>query len=175
MLIRTTESVGERDDMVDRDLERLAAAMDAVAKITTDGDPDLIGARCPKCDASDFVAVQDLYADAVGRLESEPGAGDVVRVGGMTDEQIVRKFKPPRRKSAATLVVAVAIPLAAAAYYAYSRFGDTVGQTAIVGAIVIVVIVLMTSLRRASDQYYHARKRYRSLFMCRKCGQLVAS
>ena len=28
--------------MVDRDLERLAAAMDAVAKITTDGDPDLI-------------------------------------------------------------------------------------------------------------------------------------
>ena len=161
--------------MAERDLERFAAALDAVAKITTDGDPDLVGARCPKCDASDFVAIQDLYPDAVSRLETEPDSGDVVRVGGMTDNQIVRKFKPPRRKSAATPVVAAAIPLGVGAYYAYRRFGDNIGQTAIVAAVVITVIVLMTSLRRVSDQYYHARKRYRSLFMCRKCGQLVAS
>jgi hypothetical protein len=160
--------------MADRDLERFEAALNAVAKITSEGDPDLIGARCPKCNASDFARISDLFADAVGRIEDDPDSAGVVRVGGMTDAQIVAKFRPPARKSVAGVVLGVAIPLAAVAYYVHHRFSDTIGQTAIVVAIVAVVIVLMTSLRRFSDQYYDARRRWRHLFMCRNCGQLVA-
>lgn len=161
--------------MADRDLERFEAALNAVAKITSDGDPDLIGARCPKCDASDFAPVADLFVDAVGRIEENPAAAREVNTGGMTNEQLVAKFRPPRRKSVVSIVLAVAIPLAAATYYVFTRFGSTLGQTTGVVSGVVVVIVLMTSLRRLSDEYYHARKRYRGLHMCRKCGQLVAA
>jgi hypothetical protein len=161
--------------MADHDLQRLEAALGAVAKITSEGSPDMIGARCPKCDASDFVSISDLFPEAVGRLEDNPDAGDVVRVGGLTDLQIVKKFRPPRRKSAFGVVALVAIPLSAAAYYAYTHLGDTIGQASILAAIIIVVMVLLTSIRRLSDRYYSERRRWRSLFMCRKCGQLVAS
>lgn len=160
---------------MDRDLERLEAALGAVAKITGDVDADLIDARCPKCNASDFVNVPDLYSDAVGRLEEHPDSGDIVRVGGLTDLQIVGKLRPPRRKSVVGIVVAVAVPLGAGAFYLYRRFGDTPGQFAILVACVVVVMVFLTSIRRLSDQYYRGRRRWRSLFMCRKCGQLVAS
>jgi hypothetical protein len=130
---------------MDRDLERLEAALGAVAKITGDVDADLIGARCPKCDASDFVHVPDVYSDAVGRLEEHPDAADVVQVGGLTDRQIVGKLSPPRRKSVVPIVIGVAVPLGAAAAYLYRRFGDTPGQFAILVAIITVVIVLWAS------------------------------
>lgn len=160
---------------MDRELRQLEAALGAVAKITGDVEADLFGARCPKCDASDFANVPDVFSDAVGRLEEHPDEADVVRVGGLTDRQIVGKLFPPRRKSVVGIVIAVAVPLGAAAAYLYSRFGDTPGQFAILVAIITVVIVFLTSVRRLSDQYYRGRRRWRSLFMCRKCGQLVAS
>ena len=69
----------------------------------------------------------------------------------------------------------VAIPLGVATYYVYSRFGDSIGQLAIVAALVITVIVLLTSMRRVSDDYYHRKRRWDKLFMCRECGQLVSS
>lgn len=161
--------------MADESLERFEAALGAIAKMTSDGDSELVGARCPKCEASDFARVADVYVDAVGRIEEHPDAADAVHVGGMTDLQIVQKFTPPRRKSTLGLVIGVAIPLSAGAALVYRRFGDTIGQTAILVAIVTLVIVFLTSLRRLGDRYYHDRRRWRSLFMCRKCGQLVAS
>ena len=162
--------------MADDELKWIEAALGAVSKLNADEvQDDLVGARCPKCEASDFVKVSDLYAESVGRLEEHPDSPPTVRDGGMTDMQIVRKFAPPRRSSALGITIAVAIPLGTAAFYSYRRFGDNIGQIAIAVAAVVTVIVFMTSLRRFSDQYYHRRRRWNSLFMCRKCGQLVAS
>jgi hypothetical protein len=161
--------------MADESLERFEAALGAIAKITSEGDSELVGARCPKCEASDFARVADLFAEAVDRIEENPDSAKAVGVGGLTDLQIVQKFRPPRRKSPVPLVIATAIPLGAGAFYLYQHYSDTIGQAAIIAAIVIVVMVFLTSLRRLGDRYYHDRRRWRSLFMCRKCGQLVAS
>jgi hypothetical protein len=159
------------------DIQRIEAMFGAISKIAAgeDIDPQLIDARCPKCGKSDFVRVSDLYSQAVGRIEENPANADIVHVGGLTDMRIVEKLKPPRRKTAASRVLLVGIPLGAGAYYVYTRFGDSLGQLAIVIAIVVTVIVLMTTLRRRSDEYYYARRRWNSLFMCRECGQLVSS
>jgi hypothetical protein len=162
--------------MADEELRWIEAALGAVSKLNADESHDgLYGVRCPKCEASDFVSVSDLYAESVGRLEENPSAAGIVRDGGMTDIQIVEKFSPPRRKSAAGVTIAVALPLAAVAAYLYRRVGENVGQIALAVAIVVTAIVLMSSLRRLSDQYYHRRRRWNSLFLCRRCGQLVAS
>jgi hypothetical protein len=162
--------------MADDDIRRIEAVFGAISKIAAGEEPDteLSDARCPKCGKSSFVRVSDLYTEAVVRLEANPEGANVVRVGGMTDVQIIAKLKPPRRKSAAGRVLAVAIPLGAGAYYVYRRFGDSLGQLAIVVSIVLTVIVLLTTMRRLSDDYYHRRRRWNSLFMCRECGQLVA-
>jgi len=137
--------------------------------------PDLRDARCPKCGASDFVAVSDLYSESVGRIEDAAEPSDVERVGGMTDAQIVREFTPPRRRSATGITLAVAVPLGAAAYWAYRRFGDNLGQVAIVVAIVVTIITLLTKLRSYSDRYYHDRQRWNRMYLCRKCGQRIAA
>jgi hypothetical protein len=158
------------------DIERIEAVFGAISKIATGEELEtgLDDARCPKCGKSNFVRVSDLYSEAVGRIENDPANANVVHVGGMTDLRIVARLKPPRRKSAAVRVLVVAIPLGAASYYSYTRLGD-IGQLVIVASIVITVIVALTSLRRLSDEYYRARRRWNSLFMCRECGQLVAS
>lgn len=156
-------------------LEWLEAAMGAVSKIAPDADPELVGARCPKCEASDFIRVSDLYSEAIGRLQENPDAATSHRVGGLSDQQIVAKFRPPRQRSLLGMGVLVAVPLGAIAYYLYGRFGESTGQLAIMVAIIVTAVVLLTSARRFSDQYYHRRRRWNSLFMCRRCGQLVAS
>lgn len=162
--------------MADDELRWIEAALGAVSKLNADEtQDDLRGAHCPKCNASNFAKVSDLYSESVARLEQEPDSARTVRDGGMTDIQIVEKFRPPRRKTAASPTLAVAIPLGATTFYLYRRFGENVGQISAVVAGVVTVAVLMTSLRRLSDQYYHRRQRWNSLFMCRQCGQLVAS
>jgi len=161
--------------MADEELRWIEAALGAVSKLNVDEtQPDLEGARCPKCDASNFAKVSDLYSESVGRLE-DGGDPTAVRDGGMTDTQVVAKFRPPRRKSAFVLTAFVAAVVGGGAYYVYRRFGDNAGQVAAMVAGVVTVIVLMTTIRRLSDQYYHRRKRWNSLYMCRQCGQLVAS
>ncbi len=35
------------------------------------------------------------------------------------------------------------------------------------------VVFLLTRARALSDGYYNARARWRKLFMCEKCGQLI--
>lgn len=162
--------------MANDGLERFEAVLGAISKITSDTSDtaDLVGARCPKCHASSFARVSDLYPEAVGRLEEQPESANVVRVGGLTDLQLVKKLSPPRRKSALGIVLAVAVPLAAVAYFLYRRFGDNAGELAAVGGLVITTIVFLTTLRRQSDAYYHGRRRWNSLYVCRQCGQLVA-
>jgi hypothetical protein len=164
--------------MAEDKLAWFEAALGAVSKVTSEGvdhDIGLVGARCPKCDASSFVGIADAFRASVGRLEEEPNAPPTPGDGGMTDLQIVERFRPPRRKGAAGVTVAAAIPLAVGTYYVYRRFGDLAAQGAGILTVVVTVIVLMTTLRRQSDKYYRARQRWNSLFMCRKCGQLVAS
>ncbi len=135
---------------------------------------DMTGARCPKCNASDFVSVPDLYAESRARLEEGSQAQSATRDVVMTDEQIVRKFAPPTQGSALGVALAVAVPLAGLAFYIYRRFGDNAGQISAIAAAVVTVMVLLTMARKFSDKYYHARRRWSRMYMCRKCGQLVA-
>jgi hypothetical protein len=107
-------------------------------------------------------------------LEESPASADTVRVGGLTDGQIVGRLAPPRRRSAIPIAIAVAVPLSAGAYLVLRRFGSGIGEFAFVGAFLVTLVVFMTTLRRRSDEFYARRKRWRSLFMCRRCGQLVA-
>lgn len=163
--------------MPDDEIQRIEAVFGAISKIAAGEEPEseLRDARCPKCGKSDFAHAPDLYSEAVGRLDEHPDKAGRIRVGGLSDQQIVDKFRPPQRRSAALTVALVAIPLGAVAAYLYVRFGETVGQLAIGVAIVVTVVVMMTTLRRLSDDYYDRRRRWNTLFMCRHCGQLVRS
>ena len=166
--------------MADDELERFEAVMGALSKSLSGEDDDtLAGARCPKCEASSFVRVSELYADAVRRLSDAGGepsdVGSVGRDGGRTDAEIVERLGPPRRRSALRRVIVVAAPLSIAALYAYRRFGASIGQAAIAATIVVTAIVFLTTARRLSDDYYARRNRWNRLFMCRRCGQLISS
>lgn len=163
--------------MAGDEIRRIEAVFGAISKIAAGEDvgPELHDAKCPRCGQSDFAKVADVYSDAVGRIQADPSEANVVRIGGLSDLRLVEKLRPPRAKSALTRVVLVAIPVGAIAYYVYSRFGDTAGQLAIVGAAVITVIVLLTSMRRVSDDHYQRRRRWDRLFICRNCGQLVSA
>ena len=161
--------------MADDELERFEAVMGALSKSLSGEDDDtLAGARCPKCEASSFVRVSELYADAARRLSDAGGepsdVGSVGRDGGRTDAEIVERLGPPRRRSALRRVIVVAAPL-----YAYRRFGASIGQAAIAATIVVTAIVFLTTARRLSDDYYARRNRWNRLFMCRRCGQLISS
>lgn len=161
--------------MPDDEIQRIEAVFGAISKIASGEEPEseLHDAKCPQCGKSDFAHVPDVYSEAVARIEENPAEADTARVGGRSDAQIVERFRPPQRRSAALRVVAVAVPLGAIAAFVYLRFGDTLGQIAIGVAIVITVVVLMTTLRRVSDEYYDRRREWRMLFMCRNCGQVV--
>ena len=164
---------GGLSPMSDDRLEWLHAAVNAVSRLDSD-EPELRDARCPKCNASAFVSAADLYYQSAAHLEDEPNSAPVVRAGGMTDEQIVRRLRPPGRRSALRIGVLVAIPLSAAAFYLFRRFGQNVGEFAFVADFLVTLVVFMTRLRRYSDEYYDRRKQWRSLFVCSRCGQLVA-
>lgn len=155
-------------------LEWLHAAVNAVSKLDSDVPHELRDARCPKCNASAFVNAADLYYESAGRLEDDPNTPNEVRAGGMTDRQIVARLRPPRRKSALWPAVLVALPLATGAFFVYRRFGQGIGEFAFVADFLVTLTVFMTWLRRYSDQYYDRRKRWRSLHVCSRCGQLVA-
>jgi hypothetical protein len=159
--------------MSDDRLEWLHAAVNAVSKLDSD-DRGLGDARCPKCNASAFVNAADLYYESAARLEDAPNAPPEVRAGGMTDQQIVRRLRPPRRRSAIRPAALVALPLSAGAFYVFRRFGQSTGEFAFVAAFLVTLTVFMTWLRRYSDEYYDRRKRWRSLHVCGRCGQLVA-
>jgi hypothetical protein len=160
---------------LDDQLRRYEALFGAISKIKPDtADPDMLDARCPRCRASSFVSVADLYMDTAANIQASSQSTANPRVAGLTDEQILTKFRPPRRRSPAPTVMVLALLLAVIDYYLYTRFGDTIGQFAIIVAIVIVVAVSLTTIRKASDEFYRDRKRWRSLFVCRECGQLVA-
>ena len=159
--------------MSDDRLEWLHAAVNAVSKLDSE-DHELRDARCPKCNASAFVNAADLYYESAARLEDAPNAPAEARAGGMTDQQIVRRLRPPHRKSALRPAALVALPLGAGAFFVYRRFGPGIGQLAVVAAFLVTLTVFMTWLRRYSDEYYARRKTWRSLHVCSRCGQLVA-
>src|SRR5579885_3502660 len=71
-------------------------------------------ARCPKCDARDFVKVEDLFDATVRRSEIAGEVSSAPGIAGLSDEQILVKFRPPRRRSAVarTIVVTVIVGVA---------------------------------------------------------------
>ena len=163
--------------MAQDDIERIEAVFGAISRIASGEEPDaeLHDARCPKCGGSSFARVSDLYSESVTRLQTNPEEANVVRIAGLSYLAIVAKLGPPRQKSAAMRVLVVGIPLVAIAVFVYKRFGDAIGELAIAAAIVLTIVVGLTTFRRMADENYHRRKRWNSLFMCRQCGQLVAS
>jgi hypothetical protein len=162
--------------MANDKLDQFEAIFGAIAKITAgDTSSGLEDARCPKCHASDFAEVVDLYSEAAGRVDESPDAAGQVAVAGLTNEEIIKRFAPPQRGSAIVIPLLVAAPLAAIAYYVFLRFGENAGLFAGIGAGVITVATLLTYLRKRSDEFYAARRVWRSLYLCKKCGQLVSA
>lgn len=145
------------------------------AASNSDQAADMSDARCPKCNASDFVKIADVYVESLGRLEEGAEPSDAERIAGLTDAQILQKFGPPRQKSALVVALMVGVPLAGIAYYVYHRFGDIAGQSSFVVVGVLTLVVLMTKARSFSDKHYYARRRWNRMFICRQCGQVVAS
>ena len=45
---------------------------------------DISDARCPKCNAADFVKIADLYAESVGQLEEQPDGSTPIGIGDLT-------------------------------------------------------------------------------------------
>src|SRR3954471_21693074 len=136
--------------------EGLEAMLGAIANLR-EKDTGLTDARCPKCDASDFASVSELYYDTVRRAEKTGLSDKTPGQAGLDDEQIIRKFSPPRRRSAVGRGIAVALPLGATTYLVYRRFGSLPGQIALVGSIIVILIAFMTRVRRLSDDYYDQR------------------
>jgi hypothetical protein len=159
--------------MAEDELRQFEAVLGAISKMTSDTDVgDLVDAKCPKCGASDFVSVVDLYDIAALRAENgEPS--NVPREGGLTDEQIMRKFAPPQKKAIAPRVAAVTVPLLAAGGWIYHRYGDNAGELALIAAGVLIIGFALTSARKLSGDYYDRRARWRKTYLCRQCGQLV--
>ena len=159
--------------MADDEIRKIEAILGAISNITSEHDEaPLVGVRCPSCGWTSFVKVETLYDAAVARLE-DPRAESAARDAGLTDEEIVRRLAPPRRRSATIATIAVAVVLTAAAVYVYHRFGDTPGQSAGIAAFVIVLMFFMTRTRGLSDAYYDAARSWRRRYACRKCGQIV--
>jgi len=152
------------------------AVLGALSKMTSDEtrSEDLLDARCPKCESSSFIKVTDLYDEASLRAEEEPQSVNLARDGGVTDAQAIARFAPPQRRSPTPRIVLVAVILAAVVYIVSARFGDTAAQLAGAGAVVVLVGVMLTTMRKFSDDFYDRRARWRKLYMCRKCGQLIA-
>ncbi|HEX4682088.1 MAG TPA: hypothetical protein VH277_05230 [Gemmatimonadaceae bacterium] len=153
--------------------EGLEAMLGAIANLR-EKDTGLTDARCPKCDASDFAKASELYYDTIRRAENTGLSDSTPGQAGLTDEQIIGKFQPPRRRSAVGRGIAVAVPLGVVTYLVYRRFGSLPGQLTLVASIIITLIAFMTRVRRLSDDYYDQRHTWDHLYMCRKCGQLVS-
>src|SRR5215468_2428582 len=112
--------------MPDR-IDQFEAVFGAIAKLTSGDEPGLGDARCPKCRASDFAQLADVFYEAAGQIEASPEAADTVLVAGMTNERIVRRFAPPERRSALITPILVAIPLGLIALVVRNRFGTDAG------------------------------------------------
>lgn len=153
-------------------LEGFEAMLGAFANLG-EKETGLTDARCPKCNAADFVKVSDLFYDTVRHAENAGRVGTEPIVGGMSEGQIIAKFTPPARRSAVTRTILITLPVAVIAFLVYRRFGDVPGQFALVGTITVALMVFLTTTRRLSDQYYDARATWNRLYLCRKCGQVV--
>jgi hypothetical protein len=152
------------------------AVLGALSKMTSDETPadDLLDARCPKCQASSFIKICDLYDEARNRAEESPESIDTPRDGGMTDARVIARFAPPERRPATTRIAIAAVILGAIVYLVYRQFGELVAELAGAGAVILLVVVALTTIRKFSDDFYDRRRQWRKLYMCRKCGQLVA-
>lgn len=152
------------------------AVLGALSKMTSD-EPradDLLDAKCPKCESASFIKITDLYDEAQFRAEDSPDTINTPRDGGVTDAQAIARFAPPQRRSPTIRIVIAAVILGAIVFAVFHFFGDFVAQLAGAGAVVLLVGISLTAMRKASDDFYDRRARWRKLYMCRKCGQLIA-
>jgi DNA-directed RNA polymerase subunit RPC12/RpoP len=160
--------------MADDEIRKLEAVLGAISNITSERDESaLVGVRCPKCGWTGFAKVETLHDAAVARLEDGADGASAVREGGLSDRELVRRLAPPRRKSATTPTVILAVLLGAAAVYVYRRFGELPAEFAGIAAFVLVLMFFLTRTRATGDTYYTAMRSWRRQYACRKCGQVV--
>jgi len=161
--------------MPNDDLARFEAVITAMGKMTTDENGELEDARCPSCNGSSFASIQDLYSESAGRIEEDPSQAEMKRTWDMSDADIVRKFKPPKQRSAMGLGLIMLVVLGVADFFVYRYFGDTPAKMGGIAAVIILTMVVLMSARRFSDTYYAQRRRWRKTYKCRKCGQLIGT
>jgi hypothetical protein len=151
------------------------AVLGALSKMTSDEtvSDDLLDARCPKCNASSFIKITDLYDQARLRLEESEGVAGPPLVAGLSDEDILERFAPPQRRSPLWRIGVPAVVLGAIVILVLRQFGVTAAELAAAGALVLLVGITLTTFRKLGDDYYDRRRRWRKLYICRKCGQLV--
>jgi hypothetical protein len=158
------------------ELRNFEAMLGAFADIVPDREePVLSGVRCPKCDWTGFARVEAVYDAAVSRVVHERNDPAAKRDGGFTDEEIIDRFAPPRRRSPVVPTIIFAALLGGGAYYVNQRYGSNAGFAAGLATAVLTVVFLLTRARALSDGYYTAKARWRKQFICRKCGQVVDS
>ena len=153
--------------MPNDELAWIEAALGAAAKMTPAENADLEDARCPKCNAADFVKISDLYTEAQIRLEVNPEDADLKRED--------RALGPPDRRE---------VPLPAAhlrprrlghhrrdprghRVRRLSALGQIPGELVGAGGVIVLAVVTLTSLRRFSDQHYHRRRQWNRMYKCR--------
>jgi hypothetical protein len=152
------------------------AVLGALSKMTSD-EPradDLVDAKCPKCESSSFIKITDLYDEARYRAEDSPETINTPRDGGVTDAQAIARFAPPQRRSPTLRIAIAVVILGAIVFLVFRQFGADAAQFAGAGAVVLLAGVTLTTMRKTSDEFYDRRARWRKLYMCRKCGQLIA-
>jgi hypothetical protein len=135
---------------------------------------NLVGARCPSCKSEEFIKISDLYAESRARLEdpeSVPGAPPA----GITDEEVVRRYARPKKASPAPRTALAAAITGGIAYWIFRRFGEPWADIAGIAALVVTASVLLSRMRAVSDDHYHRRTKWNRLYMCRKCGTVVAA
>lgn len=151
------------------------AVLGALSKMTADEtvSDDLLDARCPKCNATSFIKITDLYDQALVRLDESDSASGPPLAAALSDEEIVARFAPPQRRSPTFRIGIAAVILGAIVFLVFRQFGVDAAQLAGAGAVVLLVGVTLTTFRKLGDDYYNRRRRWRKLYICRKCGQLV--
>jgi len=158
-------------------LHNLQVMLGAISNITTGQEEDgtLVGARCPKCGWTGFAKVEAVYDGAVHRVNWDKSDPTVKHEGGLTDEQIIDRLAPPVRRSPFAATIGLGIVLGGASAYIWKRYGVLIGEAAAIATVVILATFLLTRARKLSDAYYNGRARWRKLYLCRNCAQLVDS
>lgn len=159
--------------MANDEFAKLEAALNAVAKMTSERETTLDDARCPNCGGAEFAKIGDLYFESSVRMYSEPERVNERRASGLSDAEVVDRFAPPKQTSIMGITAITGVVLSVIVYFVYRRFGDDAATFSGMGAAALLMAVALTNARRFSDRYYDRKGKWNRTYRCMKCGQLI--